>query len=308
MIAGYPVDGMMLNYDGLGMMGGRLAASPYCFCQSCRRMYYDTFHSDLVADAAGDMLDRVRRWQLERIGESFSYLRHRLIRSRRTLRIVCRARPTWRERPDSPSPPAAGTLLMDWPEQLASGAIEELAIDPDNEPAGPQLGSRLAADYAYLGDRVLFLPILAIGELEELRAPLEAIGRYPAPGFLGEFQESFTEEDARFIRENYFAEPAPLPEAEPVRTAAYLLSRVRLLHEDQPVIHDLLFDVLRLLAQQLPFPYSFPTLAVIEQNIHGLEQFIRRGRLRSSRIPERTMRDLGLARRFVRMACMDVRS
>jgi hypothetical protein len=98
-----------------------------------------------------------------------------------------------------------------------------------------------------------------------------------------------------------------LPEREPVRAAAYLLSRVRLLHEDQPIIHDLLYDVLRLLARQLPQPSDFSTLQVIEQNLFGFEQFIRRGRL-GTRLPERTMRDLGLARRLIRMACMDVRS
>jgi hypothetical protein len=93
-----------------------------------------------------------------------------------------------------------------------------------------------------------------------------------------------------------------------VRTAAFLLSRIRQSYEDQPVMYDLLYDILRLLAGQLPQPSDFHTLEVIEQNIHGLEQFIRRGRLGSMRIPESVMRDLGLARRFARMACMDVRS
>lgn len=308
MVAGYPVDGIMFNFQDLGIEGGPLADSPYCFCQSCREDYYATYHADLISDASGKKLERVRHWQKGQLQENFSYLRHRLIRSRRTLRIICRARPDWRGELGGEPPATSGSSLMDWPGLLASGAIEELAIDHDAEPCGPLLGARLAADYAHLGDRVLFAPILSIGDLHELRWPLEAIGRYPIPGFFAEFQSSFTEEEARFMRETYFPDMAPLPEAEPIRTAAFLLSRIRLLHEDQPVIHDLLFDVLRLLTRQMPIPNDFATLQVIEQNLHGLEQFIRRGRLRTTRIPERTMRDLGLARRFVRMACMDVRS
>jgi hypothetical protein len=137
---------------------------------------------------------------------------------------------------------------------------------------------------------------------------MEVIGRYPTPGFLAEFHYSLSEESAQLIRNSVFADMSLLPESDPVRTAAFWLSRIRLSHEDQPVIHDLLYDLLRLLRRQLPKPNDFNALAVIEQNIHGLEQFIRRGRLGKARIPERTMRDLGLARRFVRLACMDVRS
>lgn len=308
MVSAYPIEGVVFNFDNLGLFGGPLAESPFCFCAACRQNYYEAYQADLIGDAVGPRLGRVRAWQLAQIQEHFIYLRHRMIRSRRTLRVVCRAKPTWRESPDYTLPPGRGAVLMDWPALLASGAIEELAIDHDGEPLNAQIGARLAADYAYLGDRVLFLPIVAVGALEELAFPLAAIRRHPIPGLLAEFQTSFTEEDARQIRETCFPEPAPLPEADPVRTAAFLLSRIRLLHEDHPVIYDLLYDLLRLLARQLPTPTDFTILTVIEQNIHGLEQYIRRGRLGKARIPEHTLRDLGLARRFVRMACMDVRS
>lgn len=305
--AGYPIDGLMINFDGMNMKGGALEESPFCFCPACRQAYYGEFQADLLADAQGGRLERVRAWQLEQMHEHFIYLRHRILRSRRSMRLICRARPDWRDTPDHPRPPMERTVLMDWPTLLASGAIEEVAVDADEEPCTDGFSTRLAADYAYLGDRILFLPIIAVRDLHELAQPLAAISRYPIPGFLGEFQSSLTEESVRFLRETYFAEDAPLPESEPVRTAAYLLSRVRLQYEDQPMVHDLLFDMLRLLRGQMPEPNSFSTLQMLEQNIHGLEQFVRRGRL-GRLVPERAMRDLGLARRFVRLACMGVRA
>lgn len=307
MAVSYPVDGVVLNYDGLGVRGGALRNAPYCFCPECRVLYWERYRADMVEESAGTHLVRVRSWQLEQVQESYSYLRHRLLRTRRMMRVICRARPHWREDPAYAGPPAEG-VLMDWPDLLESGAVEELAIDHDDEPCGPHLGMRLAADYAYLGDGVLFLPILAVNAMEDLREPLKAIARYPVPGFLAEFQSSFTEEEAHAIRRAYFAEPAPLPEIEPVRTAAILLSRILLSYEDQPMIRDLIHDMLRLLGRQMPLPLDFDVLQVLMQNLHGLEQHIRRGRLGEAGMHERTMRELGLARRFIRMACMDVRS
>jgi uncharacterized lipoprotein YddW (UPF0748 family) len=218
MISAYPLDGIVFNFDSLDMDGGPVEDSPFCFCASCRALYYEAFQADLISDAAGPRINRVRSWQLEQIHDHFLYLRHRMVRSRRNLRVVCRAKPTWRESPDFALPPGKGAVLMDWPALLASGAIEELAVDPDEESTTAQLGSRLAADYAYLGDRVLFLPIVTIGDLNELAWPVEAIRRLPLPGFLAEFQNSLTDEEARWVRETYFADPAPLPEADPVRT------------------------------------------------------------------------------------------
>ena len=110
------------------------------------------------------------------------------------------------------------------------------------------------------------------------------------------------------MQEHYFSQRVPLPETDPIRTAAYLLERLRINHENQPILYSLMSDLLRLLSRQMPKPTDFSTLEMIEQNIHGLEQHIRRGRLGTIAGRDGTLRELGLARRFVRMACMDVRS
>lgn len=307
-VVSYPIEGLMLNYTGLGLVGGGLDRSPFCYCATCAELYRRTFDADLVEDANGEMLGRVRLWQMEQAHEGLGYLRHRLGRMRRTLRIMARASPEWRQTGDYDGPFSDGAVLMDWPELLREGLIDELVVDHDGEACGEHFSARVAADYAYLGDRVLFLPMVRIDKIEQLRMAIHLPNRLPVSGFIADFQTSFTEEEARSIRERYLPENAVLPESNPVMTAAYLLDRVRQTHQQDPIVRDLLGDILRLLSRQLPLPSDFGLLEVIEENLVGLEQSIRRGRLKRVNVSEVTLCDLGLARRFIRLACLDVRS
>src|SRR5690606_32322880 len=38
LVAGYPIEGLLLYYTSYGLHGGSIAQSPYCFCESCRRL------------------------------------------------------------------------------------------------------------------------------------------------------------------------------------------------------------------------------------------------------------------------------
>jgi hypothetical protein len=304
----YPIEGVVLDFTGFSLQAGPLEAAPYCFCASCRERYRRTNDAEMIEDALGQRLARVRDWQARQAAESLSYLRHRLIRARRSIRFMCRARPHWRDAlPDGRGRPE-GHDLLDWPALLADGTVEELLVDHDNETCHAQFGGRLAADYAFLGDRVMFQPILSVDDPPQVENVVAALARYPIPGLLVDFQRGLNAMDVRRLRERAFPLPAAVPESDPVSAAVFLIERVRRAHENQRIIHDLLADFLRLLKRELPSMPKFATLQMIEQNLHGLEQYIRRGRLGSSDFPEATLRDLGLARRFIRMACLDVRS
>ncbi|MEN6624670.1 MAG: family 10 glycosylhydrolase [Candidatus Sumerlaeia bacterium] len=305
---GYPVSGVVLYYSSYGLHGGSLHNFPYCFCDSCLEQYREAFDgADLVADGINNM-ERIRQWQLEMSHETLGYLRHRILRARRALRFICRARPHWRMEPPTQRVIDRNVRLMDWPELMESGAVDELLIDPDDEPLSANLGSRLAADYAFLGDRVLFSPIVTVEDPASLRVPIRMLYKYPIPGFIVQFQNLMTPDEALAIRESYFSEPAMIAEASPVRTAIWLLDQVRLRHQDGSPLGPLMADMLRILTRQLPMPDNFSMLQVIEQNILGVEQFIRRGRLEPVKVGDDVLRYLGLARRFVRMAGLDVRA
>ena len=306
MIMGYPVDGVVMQFSGFGLHQGPLDQSPFCFCPPCRQRHWERFGEPLVDQAGGERLERVRRWQAELTQQHLAYLRHRLRRARRTVRLIGQMTPFWRCDPSEAERLRDHYMPVKWPEALSASLIDELGIEPAGEISASLFSNQLAADYAFLGDHVMWLPILRITAPDDFVTPLASMERYPVPGFIAEFQSSPTEAQALQIRERFFSRPALQPEPQPARTAAALLDRVRLTHEEHTVLHDLLSDLLRLLARQIPEPNDFTTLEMIAQNIHGLEQFIRRGRLASVQMTERTMRDLGLARRFVRMACMDV--
>jgi hypothetical protein len=67
-------------------------------------------------------------------------------------------------------------------------------------------------------------------------------------------------------------------------------------------------DFLRLIEMQLRKGLTFEPLEVILQNLGGLQAAIRRGRLGGYVIPESTLRDISLARRILRLTCLQVRS
>ena len=308
-VGSYPVDGLVLYYGNYGLHGGALKDSPYCFCESCREQYGAAFvGADIRLDALGEQQAQVRAWQMRMSHDTLTYLRHRLLRVRRGMRLICRARPHWRERPADGELQRSDVRLMNWPTLLKSGMVDELLIGPDDEPAGPMLGSRLAADYAYLGDQVLFAPIGVLDAAEDLAHLEDLVGRYPIPGYFAEFQHDLDREAVDLIRQRHFAEQTSVAESSPVRTAIWLLDKVRLRHPDTDPLGALMADMLRILTRQLPEPFDFNTLSVIEQNLAGLEQLIRRRRLSAAAVDEDTLRRLGLARRFVRMALLDVRA
>ena len=93
-----------------------------------------------------------------------------------------------------------------------------------------------------------------------------------------------------------------------MQSAVWLLDQVRVRHVAHEPLASLMTDMLRILSRQMPIADDFDGLLVLEQNLMGLEQFIRRGRLHPERVSDDTLRHLGLARRLLRMAALDVRA
>lgn len=310
-VARYPIEGLVLDFTGFAMRGGPPTESPFCFCARCREQYAaQSPDHDLLLDAAEPRRhSRLRTWQVAQVHEFIFYMRHRALRSRPGLRLVCRGEPTWRDGTRLDLEPTAGQPLVNWPPLMESGTIDSLLVDHHGEAGIRLLGPRLAADYAHIGDRAPFMPVIQFERIGATASPQSVIGRYPIAGFIAQCNEPLGEIAVRRIRENWFAQPASLPQRGPVRAAIYLLERARRTHEDQPRFHDLIADFLRLLARSRHGDgIDFQFLQVIEENMYGLEQFIRRGRLGRDAIPESTLRDLGLARRLVRMASVDARA
>lgn len=308
-VSAYPIDGLVMNFTGFGLRRGPLGMHPFCFCPYCCKAYREHAQGGLYADARTDAgLEKVRRWQILASGAAIDYIRHRVIKSRRTLRFVARTHPQWRWSMEDSGPYIQAPLAIDWNALLDTGQIEELLIDHDDETAPEVFSARLVSDLANLHDEALLLPSVEVRRPQDLAEPLAAIRRHPVAGLMAEFDKPLTEEDADFIRANYLFEPAQAPDHSPLLAVAYLLHRIQANHQDNDLISDFMRDFLRLIEMQLRKGMSFDDLQMIFENLSGLQEAIRRGRLGAYRIPESTLRDLGLARRIIRIACLDVRS
>ncbi|MBI1784018.1 hypothetical protein HYR69_02635 [Candidatus Sumerlaeota bacterium] len=309
LVVAYPIDGLVINYTGYGLRGGPVQRYPYCFCKACRTTYAEESGEDLVNNALHvEGLDRIRKWQTEMSTAAVEYLRHRIIKSRRTLRLICRVQPQWRDSPEETSSEMQFPYCLDWNAMLETGSVEELLVDHDDETAPDLFRMRLVTDLAALHDEAFILPAVRVSQPQDLEQPIEAIRRYPVAGFLAEFVGQLSERDAEFIRENYLSQPAQSPDHSPLMAVNFFLKRIQANHRDNDLISDFMRDFLRLVETQVVKGLSFNSLQVILENLAGLQGAIRRGRLGDYHIPESTMRDIGLARKIVRLACLDVRS
>lgn len=307
--ATYPLEGLVLDFTSFGFGGGSLEQNPVCFCESCRTLYAESQDGDgVLVEDARSQLRKVRRWQQEQIHHNFWYIRTRLRRSRPGIRFMARAQPVWRDFPTTNMMRPTDSALIDWGRLLDERMLEAVIPDHDGENCHPQFNTRLAADYAYLGDEALFLPFLSIEEREKLAPVLADLRRYPVTGFIAELQESLTAEEADKLREEYFMEPSLVVESNPIRSAIVLLRAVLDMMPDNAIVDDLLNDFLRLLEREQIPALRFVTLQVIAENMRGLEQYLRSRKHSGSEIPEGVLRHLGLARRCIDLAGMDVPS
>lgn len=304
--AAYPVSGLVINYTGLGLRGGSLEDWPFCFCDDCCRRYYEDYEGDLVAEAVLGRTDFIRNWQMEKVREQLVYIRHRISRVRPGLTFICRATPHWANRSNCRMRSDSGHVLVEWPPLLDDGILDELAIDHGNEPLDEHFSSLLASDYSYLGDRILTLPMIRLSSLVDEWRHLNSLSRFPVSGFIAEFPRPLTVEDTELLRSAYFPDPALVPESNPLGTAIFLLNRVQEQYVDTIELNDLLKDFQKILLLHLRDELGFETLLQVEENIHGLEQCLRRGRFMQQTVSESVLRDIGMARRYVRMARMDV--
>lgn len=302
----YPLDGLVVDFTNFPLRQGSLEAAPFCFCARCRERYYQQTNVDLLSIVGEGHLDAVRQWQTTAIHDNVLYLRYRLRRSRGGIRFVGRVRPFWREYERSRGFEGEDIPLIDWGTLLAQYGLEQLIADHDGEPCGPTLRWRLAADYAYLGDRAAFMPMLSVRDPRELSEAMAAIRRYPMSGCLVEFQKTLSDEGADWLRGEVFSNPAQPPENDLPAAAGWLLERVQDHYLHDPMLHDLMHDFLRLLVRDPILHDQFRSREVIAENILGLEQYLRRARPGVAPPPPHVMRNLALARRYIQMACLDV--
>lgn len=309
LVSGYSLDGIVMNYTGYGMREGSLAESPFCFCADCCRQYAEQTQGDLIRNAASpERLPEVRRWQNAASTQSIDYLRHRVFKLRRTLRFIGRAQPQWRWTSEETGPQLYPRYTLDWNSLLRGGLLEGLLIDHDDEVSNEIFSARLVTDLCELHHEAMLLPMARIFRPEDLRGLLVAVRRYPVPGFMTEFGCPMTGEQADIIREEYLSEPAQVPELMPLLSVAFLFQRTRENHSDNDLIGDLMRDFLRLIDRALSEGQTIGLLHILYENLDGLQDALRRHRLGGYQVPESTLRDIALARRLIRLACLDVRT
>lgn len=308
-VSAYAIDGLVLNFTGFGLRRGPMELHPFCFCSHCSARYREQADGSLMQDARSEEgLAKVRQWEVGASAHAIDYIRHRVIKSRRTLRFIARTHPQWRWNMDDSGPLIQAPLAIDWNALLHSGQVEELLIDHDDETAPEVFSTRLVSDLANLHDEALLLPSVEVTKPQDLAEPLAAVRKHPVAGIMAEFDKPLSDEDADFIHANYLSEPAQSPDHSPLLAVAYLLHRIQASHQDNPLIADFMRDFLRVIEMQLRRGASFAWLEILFQNLTGLQDSIRRGRLEGYHVPEGALRDLGLARRIIRIACLDVRS
>lgn len=309
LVSSYAIDGIVINMTGYGLRRGSLEESPFCFCDACRHEFSNVTRANMLAKSkTTEGMAQIRKWQADVSTETLEYLRHRVIKSRRTMRMVCRAQPQWRWNADDAGPALHTEYCINWDDLLGRGIVEELVVDHDEKVVPELFSSRLVSDLVELHHEALVLPQVGISHPAEIGPVIAAVRKYAVSGFVAQFDRPLTDEDADFIRREYLSAPAQIAESSPLAAAALLLRLVQQRHAENALVHDFMRDFVRLVERAYRETTSLEALELICDNLAGLRDAIRRGRLRDYKIGEHTLRDIGLARRLVRLACFDVRS
>jgi uncharacterized lipoprotein YddW (UPF0748 family) len=272
---------------------------PWCYCKYCRER---TTH-DLGFDPAGvdfererTMVERWREWQTHQMDEALAYIRLRVLKSRRTMRVLglLTTESALRDREQRP--------LIHWKTWVERSLVEALVLD-SFAPDAAGFAEQLRGDLETLSENSLLIPMLP-RLTHEGNAILEVIQREPVPGFATRFpdwnQPGF-DPDKR-VR---FEGPAHGADADPITSICALFDQICLTVPEEEELVAFLRDLRHVLTRSSA-EVTVDRLTMVALNVRGLHDRMAEGRMALGSHQERVLHDLDLAARLTYLACCDL--
>jgi hypothetical protein len=295
----YPFHGLMIDlrhYPFYTVGDGRNL--PYCYCRSCREgalreLGFDPV--DLDFEREQSLVTRWSDWQASQMDEALAYLRTRVLRARRTMRVMgLLSTESGLEKNRMP--------LIHWKTWVERSLVETLVLDRYS-PNVNEFTQQLRGDLSTLPDTSLLLPMLP-QKAEDGNAFLPIFQDEPVPGFCTRFLDWDLPEfdpDAR-VR---LSESAISAEADPISSICYQFDHLVRLMPEEEELAAFLGDLKRILVRN-DVPMSIARLMMVAANIRGLYDRVVEGQVKFGRDQDRVLRDLNLAIRLAYLAGFDL--
>ncbi len=296
----FPFQGLLVDlrhYPFYATSAGKYL--PWCYCEACREktlrdLGFDPVGVDIHREAF--MIDKWKEWQAKQIDYSMAYMRQRVLKARRTMRVLGLLST------DSGLPDESLRPIIHWRDWVENALVESLVLDryaPDPEDFTEQLRE----DIQTLPRESLLIPTIPRASTDSY-ACYRTIQQETVPGLLARFSDWDLPTFAPRQRLQ-FEQPAFPSESDPIRSICALFERLRHDVPQEAEFCAFLKDLGKILARSHD-DLNLERLMIVADNIKGLHNKIAEGQLDFGRLQDQVLHDLDLAHRLAFLAACDL--
>lgn len=296
----YPFHGMLIDLRHYPFYTqGEGNDLPFCYCQTCR----EATLRDLGFDPAGvdfnkekSLVERWKTWQTEQMDNALAHIRMRVLRARRSMRIIGLLTTDSGLAEDAPRP------LIHWKTWAERSLVEALVLDR-YEPSPQEFSNQVRQDLKMLPKTSLLIPMIPqkAESGTDFVAPLEF---EPVPGFMSRFEDWDLPEFNPAARIS-FETAATVVEADPIASICDLFARMESVIPQEKEFVDFLRDLASILTRT-DVRLDIARLMMVLNNIVGLREQVAEGRIDLGVDQDSLLHDLDLAVRLTYLASCDL--
>ena len=295
----YPFHGLLVDLRHYPFYSSESGYVPWCYCGACRQATL----VDLGFDPAGvdfarerSLVERWKEWQTEQMDTALAYLRVRVLKARRTMRILGLLTTDSGLADNVPRP------LLHWRSWVERSLVEALVMDRYS-PLPAQFETQLRADIETLPRSSLLIPMLP-RKAENPQAFLTVFHREPIPGFAARF-EGWDRPDFDPRNRLCFDGPARPMESDSIQSICLLFRRMKAMAPHLEEFGAFLDDLARILLRD-DVAMRVDRLLVVAENIRGLYDKALAGQVDFGPKRDDALHDLDLACRLAYLAGCDL--
>jgi len=296
----YPFQGLLVDLRHYPFRaGGEGNYLPWCYCTACREatlrdLGFDPADVDFTKEAA--MVERWKEWQAVQMDTSLAYMRMRVLKARRTMRVMGLLTT------DSGLSPGDMKPLIHWRTWVERSLVEALVLDTYS-PDPSEFSSQLHQDIETLPRSSLLLPTLP-RQAENADPFLQLLDMEPVPGFVSRFS-NWDQPDFDPSQRACFDAPAASVEADPVGSIGRLFEQIGDLVPEESEFLEFLGDLGRILTRS-DATVTIERLTMVISNLQGLHDRVAEGQLAFGPSQDQILHHLDLAVRLTYLACCDL--
>ncbi|MFW5870726.1 MAG: family 10 glycosylhydrolase [Candidatus Sumerlaeota bacterium] len=297
----YPFHGLLIDlrhYPFYATSEGKYL--PWCYCEACREktlrdLGFDPVGVDIHREAF--MIEKWKEWQAAQIDDAIAYMRQRVLKARRTMRVLGLLSTDSGLEDESLRP------LIHWRTWVERALVESLVLDK-YAPDPQAFTNQVREDLETMPKESLLIPTIPRAATDT-SSFMQTIREEPVPGLLSRFPDwdlpTFAPK-----RRIQFRQAAFPSESDPISSICVLFEHMCREAPQEEEFCAFLADLSAILSREHE-SLTLNRLMIVADNIQGLHKKVAEGRLDFGRFQDQVLHDLDLAHRLAFLAACDLR-